>query len=68
MIRFLFTCVFYFQVICGFGRLGTMFGCDKYNIKPDLVTVAKVYKPLEIPKVNQFISDWKILINHQSYY
>ena len=25
-----------------FGRLGTMFGCDKYNIKPDLVSLAKV--------------------------
>ncbi|PHT73627.1 Gamma aminobutyrate transaminase 2, partial [Capsicum annuum] len=30
------------EVICGFGRLGTMFGCDKYNIKPDLVSLAKV--------------------------
>jgi len=30
------------EVICAFGRLGTMFGCDKYNIKPDLVTLAKV--------------------------
>lgn len=31
-----------FQVICAFGRLGTMFGCDKYNIQPDLVSIAKV--------------------------
>ncbi|KAI9091351.1 hypothetical protein K1719_028162 [Acacia pycnantha] len=23
-------------------RLGTMFGCDKYNIKPDMVSLAKV--------------------------
>ncbi|MQM03393.1 hypothetical protein Taro_036174 [Colocasia esculenta] len=30
------------EVICAFGRLGTMFGCDKYNIQPDLVTIAKV--------------------------
>ncbi|KAK4355798.1 hypothetical protein RND71_024769 [Anisodus tanguticus] len=30
------------EVICAFGRLGTMFGCDKYNIKPDLVSLAKV--------------------------
>jgi len=30
------------KVICAFGRLGTMFGCDKYNIKPDLVSLAKV--------------------------
>jgi adenosylmethionine-8-amino-7-oxononanoate aminotransferase len=37
------------QVICAFGRLGTMFGCEKYNIKPDLVTIAKVrsLSPLE---------------------
>ncbi|CAA3031581.1 gamma aminobutyrate transaminase 1, mitochondrial-like [Olea europaea subsp. europaea] len=27
------------EIICGFGRLGTMFGCDKYNIKPDLVSI-----------------------------
>lgn len=31
-----------FKVITAFGRLGTMFGCDKYNIQPDLVTIAKV--------------------------
>jgi 4-aminobutyrate aminotransferase-like enzyme len=37
------------QVICAFRRLGTMFGCEKYNIKPDLVTIAKVrsLSPLE---------------------
>lgn len=29
------------EVICAFGRLGTTFGCDKYNIKPDLVSIAK---------------------------
>ncbi|MCI00059.1 gamma aminobutyrate transaminase 3 chloroplastic-like, partial [Trifolium medium] len=29
------------KVICAFGRLGAMFGCDKYNIKPDLVSLAK---------------------------
>ena len=32
------------KVICAFGRLGTMFGCDKYNIKPDLVSIAKVIR------------------------
>lgn len=30
------------EVVSGFGRLGTLFGSDKYNIKPDLVTLAKV--------------------------
>ncbi|MCI5076605.1 aminotransferase [Oricola sp.] len=29
------------EVICGFGRLGTWFGSDRYNIKPDLMTIAK---------------------------
>jgi 4-aminobutyrate--pyruvate transaminase len=30
------------EVITAFGRLGTMFGSDYYNIKPDLVSLAKV--------------------------
>jgi len=29
------------EVICGFGRLGTMFGMETYGMKPDIVTVAK---------------------------
>ena len=31
------------EVICGFGRLGTWFGCQHphINIKPDLITIAK---------------------------
>ncbi|KAF2305735.1 hypothetical protein GH714_007902 [Hevea brasiliensis] len=37
------------EVICAFGRLGTMFGCDKYNIKPDLVSVAKVLSSAYMP-------------------
>lgn len=36
------------QVICAFGRLGTMFACEKYNIKPDLLTIAKVNTPLTL--------------------
>ncbi|CAI0440045.1 unnamed protein product [Linum tenue] len=51
------------EVICAFGRLGTMFGCDKYNIKPDLVTLAKAlssaYMPigavLVSPQINEVI-------------
>jgi len=38
------------EVICGFGRLGTWFGCERYGIEPDLVTCAKGitsgYQPL----------------------
>jgi adenosylmethionine-8-amino-7-oxononanoate aminotransferase len=29
------------EVICGFGRLGSWFGSEKYDIRPDLVTSAK---------------------------
>ena len=29
------------EVICAFGRLGTMFGCDKYHYVPDMITCAK---------------------------
>ncbi|XP_060209699.1 gamma aminobutyrate transaminase 3, chloroplastic-like isoform X2 [Lycium barbarum] len=49
------------EVICGFGRLGTMFGCDKYNIKPDLVSLAKAlssaYMPIGAVLVSPEISD-----------
>ena len=29
------------EVICGFGRLGEWFGCQRYGIEPDLITFAK---------------------------
>jgi adenosylmethionine-8-amino-7-oxononanoate aminotransferase len=29
------------EVICAFGRLGTMFGCERYGYLPDIVTTAK---------------------------
>jgi len=29
------------EVICAFGRLGTMFGCDKFDYVPDVITCAK---------------------------
>jgi len=38
------------EVICGFGRLGTWWGSERYGIRPDLVTFAKGvtsgYQPL----------------------
>ncbi|WCJ28440.1 Gamma aminobutyrate transaminase 1 mitochondrial [Euphorbia peplus] len=49
------------EVICAFGRLGTMFGCDKYNIKPDLVSMAKAlssaYMPIGAVMVNRKVSE-----------
>jgi adenosylmethionine-8-amino-7-oxononanoate aminotransferase len=29
------------EVICAFGRLGTMFACDKFDFVPDMITCAK---------------------------
>jgi 4-aminobutyrate---pyruvate transaminase len=29
------------EVICGFGRLGDMFGCTTFGLKPDIITTAK---------------------------
>ncbi|PNY16827.1 gamma aminobutyrate transaminase mitochondrial-like, partial [Trifolium pratense] len=49
------------EVICGFGRLGAMFGSDKYNIKPDLVSLAKAlssaYMPIGAVLVSPEISE-----------
>ncbi|MBN9047284.1 MAG: aspartate aminotransferase family protein [Rhizobiales bacterium] len=29
------------EVICGFGRLGTTFGCERYGFTPDLMVISK---------------------------
>jgi L-2,4-diaminobutyrate transaminase len=51
------------EVITGFGRTGTMFGCDKYGIEPDLITVAKgltsAYVPLSASIVGERV--YKVL-------
>ncbi|XP_074296261.1 gamma aminobutyrate transaminase 1, mitochondrial-like [Silene latifolia] len=49
------------EVVCAFGRLGEMFGSDKYNIKPDLVSLAKAlssaYMPIGAVLVSPEISE-----------
>ncbi|URE03676.1 transaminase [Musa troglodytarum] len=37
------------EVITAFGRLGTLFGCDKYKIQPDLVSLAKALSSAYMP-------------------
>ncbi len=37
------------EVICGFGRTGAMFGCDTFDIKPDIMTVAKALSSAYMP-------------------
>jgi 4-aminobutyrate--pyruvate transaminase len=37
------------EVICGFGRLGTTFGCEKLNFKPHSISVAKALSSAYLP-------------------
>jgi 4-aminobutyrate--pyruvate transaminase len=37
------------EVICGFGRLGTTFGCEKLNFRPDSISVAKMLSSAYLP-------------------
>src|SRR5262249_49949774 len=37
------------EVICGFGRLGTRFGCEKLNFRPQAITVAKALSSAYLP-------------------
>lgn len=53
------------EVVTGFGRLGSMFGSEHYNIEADLITCAKgltsAYAPLSATIVSNKI--WKVLEN-----
>ena len=37
------------EVICGFGRTGEMFGCQTFDIDPDMVTCAKALSSAYVP-------------------
>ena len=47
------------EVICGFGRLGTMFGSEIFGMKPDMMTMAKqlsaAYQPISALMINEKI-------------
>lgn len=49
------------EVICAFGRLGTMFGCERYGYQPDIITCAKGltsgYSPLGAAIVSDRIAE-----------
>ena len=49
------------EVIVGFGRTGKMFGCQHYNVKPDIMTMAKQltagYAPLGAAAATKKIAD-----------
>ncbi len=51
------------EVVTGFGRLGTMFGCDHYGITADIITIAKGLTSAYAPLSGSIVSDrvWKVL-------
>ena len=51
------------EVVCGFGRLGAWFGCDVYDIKPDMMTTAKGLTSGYFPMSASFITDeiWEVI-------
>src|SRR5213080_4320393 len=50
------------EVMAGFGRTGRWFGCDNWDVVPDIITLAKVinsgYVPLGAMVVRAPIADW----------
>jgi L-2,4-diaminobutyrate transaminase len=54
------------EVVCGFGRLGSRYGCDRFGLEPDLVTLAKgltsAYFPMSAAIVSEGI--WQVLREH----
>ena len=51
------------EVVCGFGRLGSWFGSDIYNIKPDMITTAKGITSGYFPLSASFITEdiWDVV-------
>jgi L-2,4-diaminobutyrate transaminase len=51
------------EVVCGFGRVGTWFGSERFGLRPDLITVAKgitsAYAPLSACIVSERV--WDVL-------
>ena len=48
------------EVICGFGRTGKMWGCETFDLKPDIITCAKAlssaYLPISAIMINERVS------------
>lgn len=51
------------EVVTGFGRLGSMMGSGHYNMKPDLITIAKGLTSAYAPLSGSIVSDrmWAVL-------
>lgn len=51
------------EVVCGFGRIGTPFGSDRYGMKPDLITAAKGLTSAYVPMSASLIGEriWNVV-------
>lgn len=51
------------EVVCGFGRIGTPFGSDRYGMKPDLITAAKGLTSAYVPMSASIIGErvWNVV-------
>jgi L-2,4-diaminobutyrate transaminase len=51
------------EVVCGFGRIGTPFGSDRYGMKPDLMTAAKGLTSAYVPMSASIIGErvWNVV-------
>lgn len=51
------------EVITGFGRLGSMFGSDQYELVPDMMTIAKGLTSAYAPLSGSIVSEkmWRVL-------
>ena len=58
------------EVICGFGRTGNLWGCDTYNIKPDIIIASKCltagYFPLGAVIIKKEFSDQFVEISEEA--
>ena len=45
------------EVICGFGRTGNMWGCQSFDLEPDIITCAKALSSSYLPISAVFIND-----------
>jgi L-2,4-diaminobutyrate transaminase len=51
------------EVICGFGRLGTWFGANRFGVSPDIMTVAKGLTSSYLPMSAVIVGDrvWSVM-------
>ncbi|MBI3451659.1 MAG: aminotransferase class III-fold pyridoxal phosphate-dependent enzyme [Rhodospirillales bacterium] len=52
------------EVICGFGRTGKMFGTQTFDLKPDMITVAKALSSAYLPISALMVSEpiWQTMV------